>query len=240
MKHQERSLCLNLGICAALCASLAGEAAAGSGAVIVPVGAAPGGQTYGRWAAEWWQWALGVPAATSPVLDPDGQHCGERQVGDVWFLAGSFGADPVVRSCDVPQGKSIFLPLINSLYGAFLNDPPETRTEEFVREVARCTEPAVISVSIDGRPVAKPTRFFTGLALAASPLFNIQLPPDNLLGADATQIPELVLSPSAEQGYYLFISPLPPGPHVIAWTASGCAPDFAQDVTYHITVTGPR
>ena len=43
-------------------------------------------------------------------------------------------------------GKSLFFPLINNFYGAFLNDPPETRTEEFVRAAGSCTEPAQISV----------------------------------------------------------------------------------------------
>lgn len=29
---------------------------------IAPIGTMPAGQTYGRWAAEWWQWALGIPS----------------------------------------------------------------------------------------------------------------------------------------------------------------------------------
>jgi hypothetical protein len=36
-----------------------------------------------------------------------------------------------------------------------------------------------------------------------------------------TRIPELLLSPSAEQGYYLFLYPLSPGKHTIRWVASG-------------------
>src|SRR5437667_9008811 len=45
-------------------------------------------------------------------------------------------------------------------------------------------------------------------------------PPDNLFGAVQTTVPELVLSPSAEQGYYLFLSPLSPGNHIIRWVAA--------------------
>ena len=52
-------------------------------------------------------------------------------------------------------------------------------------------------------------------------------------------VPELVLGPSAEQGYYLFLSPLSPGPHAIYWEASGCVPGNVQDITYHLTVAGP-
>src|SRR5262245_3623384 len=208
----------------------------------------PEGQTYGRWAAEWWQWVLGIPALENPLIDTTGEDCAQRQVDQVWFLAGSVSADPavpppaVVRTCAVPVGKSLFFPLINNFYGAFLNDPPETRTEEFVRAAASCTEPAEISVSIDGFKVPKPTRFFTGPSGSQSPIFNVQLPPGNLFGDDETTVPELVLSPSAEQGYYLFVRPLSRGTHTIRWTASGCNPGGSQDITYHLkfVVVGPN
>src|SRR5262249_37351616 len=122
--------------------------------------------------------------------------------------------------------------------GAFLNDPPETRTEEFIRAAANCTVPADISAWIDGVKVPRPTRFFTGASGSPSPFFNIQMPPGNLLGVDETVAPELLLSPSAEQGYYLFLHPLSPGTHTIRWIASGCTPGNVQNVTYHIRVTG--
>ena len=205
---------------------------------IAPIQTIPEGQTYGRWAAAWWQWALGVPAAVNPLTDTTGEHCAQRQVDKVWFLAGSLMPDPVVRACEVPAGKSLFFPLINQFSGAFLNDPLETRTEEFVRAAGSCTEPAEIAVAIDGFKVPQPTRFFTGASGSQSPSFNVQLPPGNLVGADEATIPELVLSPSAEQGYYLFVRPLHPGTHTIRWTASGCTPNGSQDITYHLTVIG--
>src|SRR5262245_31911006 len=205
---------------------------------IAPIGSRAEGQTYGRWAAEWWQWALGIPADVNPLTDTTGEHCAQRQVDQVWFLAGSVSTDPVVRTCKIPEGKSLFFPLINTLYGAFLNDPPETRTEEFVREAGSCTEPAQISVQIDGFEIRRPTRFFTGASGSQSPIFNIQLPPGNLPGFDEIMVPELVLSPSAEQGYYLFVRPLSRGTHTIRWIASGCTPGGSQDITYHLKVVG--
>jgi hypothetical protein len=204
---------------------------------IAPSQTEPAGQTYGRWAAEWWQWALGVPAAENPVLDTTGQNCAQRQIGDVWFLAGSFGGDPVDRNCEVPAGKSLFFPLINNVYGAFLNDPPETRTEEYVRDQAKCTAPARISLRIDGFNIPKALLTFTGASGSQSPIFNVQLPPGNVVGDEKT-IPELVLSPSAEQGYYVFLYPLRPGHHTIKWTSSGCTPGNSQDITYHLNVVG--
>jgi len=205
---------------------------------IAPIQTEPAGQTYGRWAAEWWQWALGIPGAVNPLADTTGEHCAQRQVDKVWFLAGTLGPDPVVRACEVPAGKSLFFPLINNIYVAFLNDPPETRTDEYIRAAGSCTEQAEISVWIDGGKVSMPTRFFTGPSGSQSPFFNVQLPPGNLFGVDDTDVPDLVFSPSAEQGYYLFVGPLQPGRHTIRWIASGCTPGASQDITYNLTVVG--
>jgi hypothetical protein len=204
---------------------------------IAPILSKPDGQTYGRWAAEWWQWALGVPAVTNPVLDVTGEHCGRRQVDDTWFLAGSFGSDPVVRECTIPEGKALFFPLVNSFSGAFLNDPPEERTEEFVRQDAACAFPVELFAEVDGREIRRLRRFFTGESGSQSPIFNVQLPPGNVTGLGEDVIPELVLSPSAEQGYYLFVRPLSAGGHTVRWLAEGCqAPNFVQDITYHLTI----
>jgi len=195
------------------------------------------GQTYGQWAAEWWQWALGVPAPTNPLLDTTGEFCGQRQVGNVWFLAGSFETDPVVRECNVPRGKALFFPLVNVFYGAFLNDPPEFRTEDFVRDFGTCPFPVSgLSVVVDGFAIPNPERFFTGEGGSRSPLFNVQLPPDNVFGVDETVIPELVLSPVAEEGYYILLRPMSPGNHTIQIAAQGCFEGFSQDITYNLTV----
>ncbi len=199
----------------------------------------PGGQTYGRWAAEWWQWGLSVPAETNPISDQTGANCAQRQVGDTWFLAGSFGTDPVVRDCVLPKGKALFFPLVNSAFFAFLNDPPETRSEEFLRNEAKCKAPIEGFAEIDDKRLTtrRLRRFTTGPSGSQSPLFNVQLPPGNLFGLGEDVIPELVLSPSAEEGFYLYVAPLSPGDHRIRWFVKGCqAPDFVQDITYHLTV----
>src|SRR5271154_1846886 len=79
-------------------------------------------------------------------------------------------------------------------------------------------------------------RRVSGPSGSGSPIFNAQMPPENFFGLDEATVPELLLSPSAEQGYYLFLYPLSPGPHRIRWVASGCTPDGFQDITYNLTV----
>lgn len=211
--------------------------------LIAPINSLPGGQTYGRWAVEWQQWVVSNAANTNPLLDQTGANCGERQVGKVWFLAGAPGIQPVSRNCTIPAGKALFFPLINNAYFAFLNDPPETQTEAFVRSASACTN-VDISIWVDGIKVPRPTRFFTGPGGSLSPLFNAQLPPNNIFGAQAADpqaagyAQDLALVPSAEQGYYLFVYPLSKGRHTLRWIAHGCTPSGMQDITYHLTVVG--
>jgi hypothetical protein len=231
------------------CAAAAGAAAAlpeddssvggFGGYSVAPVMSNPHGQTYGRWAVEFWQWVFGIPAAKNPLLDATGAHCAERQVGNVWFLAGSALPGSIRRACTVPEGKALFFPLINIAYLSVLNDPPETRTPGYVRAAGRCTEPVSIKVWIDGQRLPNPYRYFTGPTGSLSPLFNVQMPADNIFGADTTVIPELFLGPSAEQGYYLFLRPLSPGDHVIKWLAAGCTKGNVQDITYKLRIA-PR
>lgn len=206
---------------------------------IAPIQSHPHGKTYSQWAAAWWEWALETPASVNPVLDTTGEHCAEGQKGHVWFLAGStFSGGTVERSCTIPTGTALFFPLINAFYGAFLNDPPETTTEAFLRARVACTN-VVLSAEIDGTPVSNPLQYFE-----QSPLFDVQLPEDNVFGVSEDDVPELLLSPSVDAGYYLFLTPLPPGEHTIHWTASQECPfvpgeeliPFEQDTTYHITV----
>ena len=190
---------------------------------IAPIQSSPHGQTYGEWAADWWKWALEAPASEHPLLDTTGEHCGVNQSGHVWFLAGSF-VGPVTRSCTVPEGQALFFPLVNAFYGAFPDDPPETRTEEFVREAVSCVEDAVFPlVEIDGVAVNNPEQY-----LEKSPLFDLFLPEESLFG-------ELTLSPCVDSGYSLFVNPLTPGAHTIKFQASSAC-GGTQNITYYLTV----
>jgi len=194
---------------------------------IAPIQSHPHGRAYSAWAAAWWQWALETPASVNPVLDLTGARCAEGQTGRVWFLAGSFGSDPVERTCSVPTGTALLIPLINAFSGATPGDPPETRTEEFQRAQVACTYSG-LSAEINGVAVNDPFQYFE-----QSRVFDVQLPADSIFG-----IGEVVVSPTVDAGFYLFLQPLPPGEYTIHWAAAMSCPfgSSSQDVTYHLTV----
>jgi hypothetical protein len=62
--------------------------------------------------AEWWQWALSIPASVNPQLDTTGEDAVVGQRGEVWFLAGVFLGGTVVRTCSVPEGVHFFSRLL--------------------------------------------------------------------------------------------------------------------------------
>lgn len=91
------------------------------------------------------------------------------------------------------------MPMANVFYGTF-NDAPETRTEAAVRAADSCTVPTEVTLRIDNVKAPNPMQFFTGKQGSLTPLFDVQLPVDNIYGVDEGTVPELRLSPSAEQG----------------------------------------
>lgn len=196
---------------------------------VVPSNAKPHGRSYGEWAAAWWQWALETPSSMNPLLDQTGANCAVNQSGQVWFLAGTLDGSSVSRSCTISTGTALFFPIANNFYGAFLTDPPATKTEEFLRQQVACVEGATLSASIDGKPVSDLRDQFE-----QSPLFTVQLPEDNVFGASPADVPQLKLTPAVDAGYYLFLNPLSPGQHTLTISSQSCV--GTQNVTYQLIV----
>jgi hypothetical protein len=111
------------------------------------------------------------------------------------------------------------------MYGAFSDDPPEQRTEAFVREQTRIVQGATMSLTIDGTPVNNLSSFYE-----ESPIFSVTLPANNIDLLPAG----FVLSPSADAGYYVAVSGLLPGNHTISWHSAFFG--FEQTVTYNLRV----
>ena len=190
--------------------------------------ATPHEKAYSTWAALWWQWALQTPADVNPVTDTTGAHCAVNQpVPGTFFLAGALGGGTINRTCTVPVGTAFLIPILNKGYFAQQTDPPNQRTEAFVRSQVTCVEQSpTLSLTVDGVSLANPISF-----LEKSDLFSVNLPPNNIFGA-----PAQLLSPSADEGYYSFVEPLAPGSHTVHIVSSGC--DASEDVTYALTVQG--
>ncbi len=203
---------------------------------ILPVQEEYYGKTYSEWAIEWWTWVLSFPEDSSPLFDKTGEFCAEGQKGPVWFLASTLGFSgganpPMVRTCTVPFGKALFFPIINSvLLENVTNGNPDPEPQ--MRAYVECSVPTELAAEIDGVSVNGLYEYYEH-----SPIFDMKLPANNYLDTAPLFVPRNV-----DQGYYLFVRPLPPGKHTIHWMATWTCPfstsAFSEDITYNLTIKG--
>jgi hypothetical protein len=161
--------------------------------------------------AEWWQWVLSIPASVNPLIDPTGGNCMVGQRGTTWFLAGVFGGGVAVRDCDVPEGTTLFFPVINSINfdtpGQCGQVDPvpvsvyRDASEQFVNGATN------VFVTLDGEPVDP-------LHRTASPVFAVAVPTDHLFVA-LCPLPAGIYSPAVDAGIYARLNPLPVGAHTL-------------------------
>jgi hypothetical protein len=205
---------------------------------ILPPQSHPLGKSYGEWAAAWWQWALSIPADRNPINDPTGAFSGEGQSGPVWFLAGTFGND-VERSCVVPAGKAVFMPVFNWIFGAGVFDceptvPGVTCDVPTLRAAAALNTTAadILEVTIDGKAVRNVRDY---RAWSPHP-FKVTYPENSVIGVDSgTYFPQVA------DGYWLMLAPPCEGEHELRvhvrtpGTSASYGPmEFV--VLYHLTV----
>ena len=183
----------------------------------------------------------------NPITDPTGKHCDRGNMEDVWFLFGSLAPATIERSCEIPVGTALFFPVVTVFYGAFLNDPPEQRTEEFIRGQVDCVEDAASRLVCSLNSMAPQCKVSISSSRTRD-LFTTCSCPKITFSVTEAQIPELLLSPSADAGFYLFLRPLPPGDYDLHWEAStdecfnpdGSPLPVEQNVTYHLTIKPGR
>lgn len=190
------------------------------------------GMSYGDWSAAWWQYLLLFPYSSSPYTDAT--DCNDGQGGPVFFLVGGPG-NPTVRSCTIPAGKALFVPIINVECSSVEPPPFEGLNAQEARGCAASwnggTDIKKLKFTIDGKKVKN-----LGDFRIQSPYFYFNGMPssDNFLGAAKTE------GYSMSDGYWVMVKPLSPGTHVIhfegTWT-SGPGDGYAQNVTYNLTVT---
>ena len=71
----------------------------------------PYGLSYEDWAIKWWQWIYSMPVEINPMIDNTGERCGEGQGSLPVFFLSSAGGSVVERTCTIPAGKAILVPV---------------------------------------------------------------------------------------------------------------------------------
>jgi peptide/nickel transport system substrate-binding protein len=171
---------------------------------VAEVDSNPNGASYEEWSMRYWKWILAIPSDMNPIFSDNQENCDENQTEEsVWFLLGPGpDNDGNVYQCAVPEGRSLFMPMLSNYCAEAVTGP--LNTDE---ALAECREPmdsvTELKVEIDGTMVE-------GLEdnRVTTDFFEVQLPELNLFAGDST---EQMIS----DGYWMMIEPLPAGNHEI-------------------------
>lgn len=194
---------------------------------IAPPNSRPYGMTYAEWSARWWQWAISLPADHNPLTDT--ADCSTGQLGPVWFLGGPFwpAANPDVRNCNVPAGKALFFPIVDTECSDLETPPWYGATEADRRTCASTSMNTAVDLvaEIDGVAVQNIAAYRAG-----SPNYYFTAPDPNVLGIAAGS------GQSVADGFYLMVAPLPAGRHTIHFSATMLDSGWSLDLTYYLNV----
>jgi hypothetical protein len=177
------------------------------------------GKTQLELSVQWWQWAASFDQSESPVADRTGALCANGQSGDVWFLAGTYGTKRTVRTCRVPFGKTLFFPLIN--YVVMPSERGATDCASLTKDADHITSnPSLLVLDLNGQKFSN----LQSHRLATRRCFDV-----GVLTKEKQRI-----FPSAGNGYYAAIRPLPKGTHTLEF--GGVLPSMIQAVSYTLIV----
>lgn len=188
----------------------------------------PYGKSYGFWTIKWWQWALGSPSFTNPLLDVTGVHSHTNQSGDIWFLAGKFGnesKDIPRRTCVISGRKGILFPILNCEANS-LEYPTLTTENDLTHHVMSDVNSVVLTnCFLDGKSI-RPVR------VQSDPkIFELIIPKDNPLGLERTGRTQ-----AAADGYWVFLKPMTPGNYSLDFEGSCENGRLHSGANYNITI----
>ncbi|MEM7430941.1 MAG: hypothetical protein AAF351_03260 [Pseudomonadota bacterium] len=187
------------------------------------------GKGAGEYSADWWMWAMSSHAKVNPVRDLTGEHCAVGQSGDVWFLAGGFGSSTIERTCTVPRGKYLFFPAVNMAFWPQYDNMTYTCKEARASAAVSNDSALNISVTINGRAVKNTKKH----RASTTHCFNIyERVPEEIGAYNAF--------PSASDGYWYMIAPLPTGTYELAFGGQYGSPGdrggMVQDIKYTLII----
>jgi len=236
--------------CSVLLAALSAPALAAGSANpnpgVIPLNAKVGGLTYAEWGDRWWQWVFSIPADDNPLLDLTGEKAAIGQSpGPVFFLVGLWnyeGQASVERQVTVRPDKALFFPMLNAdfwIADICLDEEGKCAEgwggDDLIQMFYSCLDVVMsgagdLHATLDGQPLQEPFKY----RVNSSHPFTCQYPEYSIV-SDYVGEGDGVFPISVADGYWLMLSPLKKGEHVLTFGGTSCT-GASLGVTYHITV----
>lgn len=164
-----------------------------------------------------WDWLINRGGAPNPTQDRTGAECAVNQKGSFWFLAGAQTTDRVERSCSVPYGVNVVVPVISLLLSS-----DDSEVCKNLVEVAQLS-PYTIQDSfleIDGRRFDRLQDYSASVYACSSLVYD-----GKQLAKHANWL-----------GLWVPLRPLPRGTHTITFGGRINAVKTDRQVTYKLIV----
>ena len=169
------------------------------------------GKYLDEWADIWWQWVYSFNKDKHPIVDKTGRLAYLGDMGDIYFLGGSFEKKPITRSVTIKKGKAIFFPIINTIYE--LSD--HMSCSEGIGNINRSFNAKNIYLEINGVALEGLSKYKS----TSKTCFSI-IPESNFRAIST--------------GYWIALTSLPTGYYIISF--GGEEGLFKQDITYRLRI----
>jgi hypothetical protein len=183
---------------------------------------------------QWWQWAIGSPAATNPLLDSTGARANTNNDGSVYFLAGNVGGLSV-RTFDVPVGKPVFFPVLNTVDVEVPNDPACGLQCAFgFLDGQGMTGAVHLHATLDGKDLLLG---YPDYRQRSSSFFSLDVPVDDVFGLPAEYHGTV---DALTDGYWVALDGLSAGKHTLVFGGTSSSGFTLEVVDFMTAVPEPE
>lgn len=191
-----------------------------SSPTLFPHDSEPYNVTMDEWLIRYWNWVGSIEEDLLPRNDENGENCGIKQSGPVWFLDFKIPENGLTytktKNCEIPEGKAIFIPSHVGECDQAEQEGPVPLSDEKLEGCAKSgNNGGHIELSIDGkdfyngrhRTTDSPEEY--SLYRKTTEFFNLTYVEGNLFGSTAGTYRAIA------DGYFSIVQPLPAGNHTI-------------------------
>jgi hypothetical protein len=201
---------------------------------IFPPDSKPYGLAFQQYVKNFWKWVISLPKDKSPWNDPSGADCaiGQSGTNSSVFYLGSNGGGTSYRTCKVPAGKSLFIPV--SPMEVSDKESPGSSIDQLT-QIAKQDQDSVNSLNLKIGDKVYNYQDLLKYRTHTEPI-DVVFPVNNAIFGVMHGGP----SKAVADGFYVITQPLPKGTYTIQYESAickgvGCAQtNFAQNIVYTI------